>query len=118
MSEIKEHPLMFSGPMVRATLERRKWQTRRVITSRNKYDWAVGDHIWVKETWQSVPIRKISAKQSWWVPPSDWPGTDSSHLDPRNLTRAIVYRADGELPLPGGWKPFIIIPGYHGKKGK
>ena len=65
----KEHPILFSGPMVRAILEGRKTVTRRVVTekqmakapgldymeaellARSPYG-KPGDILWVRETWR------------------------------------------------------------------
>lgn len=78
MSAIKERPILFSAPMVRAILEGRKTQTRRIIKSRKNNsifmggwtdsfildegnrEWTLsecpygqpGDHLWVRESWQ------------------------------------------------------------------
>ncbi|TXH49577.1 MAG: hypothetical protein E6Q97_22480 [Desulfurellales bacterium] len=81
---MQEHPLLMKGPLVRATLEGRKTQTRRPIKRENKpdpgFEWAeclcreidpsdtpcatcaarfpglaaAGDRLWVRETWTAA----------------------------------------------------------------
>lgn len=106
----KERPILFSTPMVQALLERRKTQTRRIVTpqplfktarkfimpddSPNKWHdcddvtticpyGAIGDILWVRETWNHY-----------------YSGDDHCYS----------FRAsDPEFPF-SGWKPSIHMP--------
>ena len=102
---MKEHPILFSAPMVKAILDGRKTQTRRVIKPQpyitvgtQPPDWpkkypelcpygVVGDRLWVRETWAQLKGSSIDDDGLW-------------------------YRADGEFPSfiedeLCKWKPSI-----------
>ena len=96
---MKEHPILFSGPMVRAILDGRKTQTRRVIKPQPKYSFPKvqevwncpygkpGDLIWVRETWATIWTEyEPDENQTIW-----------------DVPHRIEYKADTDAKYPGGW---------------
>ncbi len=95
---MKERPILFSGPMVRAILEGRKTQTRRIVdpifqkavsvmtTIPHKYG-GPGDRLWLRETWAYCIV------------------------GPEERGSPILYRADNfEYYEKLRWKPSIFMP--------
>jgi hypothetical protein len=105
---VSDKPILFSGEMVKAILEGRKTQTRRIVKFNNQLQpndhnvwlssngWQdcdfpikcpygeVGNRLWVRETWATlIPL---------------FEGADYS-LDERR--EAIIYRANGQPELEG-----------------
>jgi hypothetical protein len=85
---LKEHPIIFSAPMVRAILDGRKTQTRRTSDRWTKVK--PGDRLWVRETWAL---------------------TEQAGMHPSDAY--TVYRAtdpDWETMEGWKWRPSIHIP--------
>lgn len=127
---MKERPILFSAPMVRAILEGRKTQTRRVVkpqchpfgdmltanevalefssgtrSVRCPYG-QPGDRLWVKETYMPDPPRDRTWCSVAWE--------DDKRLDgiPERfqISKHVIFRASWDGIELGGWKPSIHMP--------
>jgi hypothetical protein len=93
---MKERPILFSGPMVRAILDGRKTQTRRVVKLRND---SCGDPIMPNDPRMPCPFGGPGDRL--WVKETHGPSAGG-----------MVYRADGGTACPDGgkWRPSIFMP--------
>lgn len=100
---MKERPILFSGPMVRAILDGRKTQTRRVCIGQRELSRAAdfqisrcphgqpGDKLWVRETWRCRGGREYEYQRH---------------------QPSVMYRADAapESYVCDDWRPSIHMP--------
>lgn len=113
---MKERPILFSAPMIRALLDGRKTMTRRVVKPQPDEmfnpssqvaleSWTIGcpygrpgDRLWVRETWFPCPVGKFC--------PNPTPIPKSL---PEGWT--VLFAADGDsVSSPLRWKPSIFMP--------
>lgn len=127
MPEIKERPILFAAPMVRAILEGRKTVTRREVKKQAALDCLAagfepaflalpgnadllpygkpGDRLWVRETWY---CDHFEVQKGPYLQPADMHDLDQSRQDGE-----LVYAADGLAPYEQEqptWKPSIHMP--------
>jgi len=107
MNSTKERPIIFSGPMVRAILEGRKTQTRRVVKpqpddTRDKY--ASAALIECLRFWQDEKLHKCPHGQ-----PGDrlWVRETYNYTDDSTGT---IYRASVECVHGPRWKSPMFMP--------
>ena len=129
---MKQRPILFSGPMVRALLDGSKTQTRRVAKAKH-LSWIEGsvlnfldgkwnqrplpygkpgDQLWVRETWQGPLLEEYEVDAD-----ADWQSANRIHQyqNPAHC----AFAADGGSPpefidsddnIQRRWRPSIHMP--------
>ncbi|MEW5251773.1 hypothetical protein [Microbulbifer discodermiae] len=124
-NKVKERPILFNGPMVRAILEGRKTQTRRIMKPQPSYDFGwypgCGDdrkslHYANERHWRKgapidwspygQPSEHLWVRETFRLSTHD----DCAHYEPCNCRSGVpFYRADAEIGEEK-WKPSIHMP--------
>lgn len=128
---MRERPILFSAPMVRAILRGRKTQTRRMIKPRKGLTlndliaggeqtphasgttYSATREMLAKDCPYGVPGDRLWVKETHAiVPRSAYAMSDGVHrtLRPDDSHDAAVYAADWERSKPGRWRPSIHMP--------
>ena len=120
---MKYRPILFGGPMVKATQEGRKTQTRRVIKPQFNHKWGSGVrngddrysvHVDIPNSdgtwkWLYCPYGQVGDRL--WVKETFFPLS----VDPVNVPLGIKYRADNDFDphkecYGCSWRPSIHMP--------
>jgi hypothetical protein len=118
---VRERGMIFSGAMVRAILSGAKTQTRRVLNPQplNEFVYSArveGRDVWwecnARDNWiRSDTESRFAVGDRLWVCET-WDWVAGTVLDNRTTKRfeQTVYKADGCRPASGKWKPSIHMP--------
>ena len=111
---MKDRTIIFSGPMVRAILEGRKTQTRRLVKPQDwqlksgEFRWIhpygrVGDRLWVRETWAGNKTR-VAYRATMNHAGVNW---DAEHT---KMYWERLQHPTLPVPIADKWKPSIHMP--------
>jgi hypothetical protein len=124
----KERPILFSGQMVRAILDGRKTQTRRIVNDRkcggalmmglDRSDCEWEEHDGASQRQHGMCFRWGGGNGTYIHCPYGYPGDRlwvretwaDSQCDTSDGKKIAIYRADGERPVRVRWRPSIYMP--------
>lgn len=103
-----DRPIVFSAPMIRALLDGRKNQTRRILKPPYGTLEFLGNGNWKPIYTRVFPGDRLWCREAFSY---GWPVEGNHQLPECNQEHAITYRADGNQPFGGGkWKSPIHMP--------
>jgi hypothetical protein len=110
-----DRPIIFSAPMVRALLDGRKTQTRRVARNadRDVFSPAFGSADWILRNCRYAPGDRLYVREAHaLVPATAYRMSEGvvQAIDPEDRDRACIYREGWERSQPGKWRPSIHMP--------
>lgn len=116
---MKEHGIIFSAPMVRAIIEGRKTQTRRIIKNPEWYGCTTGDcphgtQAACDEAMVFFAPHPVGTRL--WVRETHYiePGAQAAIAKGESLDEWVEYKADGDVSTAGEggvrWRPSIHMP--------
>lgn len=111
---MKERPILFSAPMVRALLDGRKTQTRRIVKKLHPScrEMIAHDRIGGLFTCRDAFSRCVQMLPCPYGQPSDrlWVKEAFAPMEDAQSPGSVQYRADREHPQVTKWKPSIFMP--------
>lgn len=111
---MRERPILFSAPMVRAILDGSKTQTRRMVKPQpsDSAHTAGGDGTPMQSWWETGkdinwcpygrPCDRLWVRETW--------GLHDQGFDTAEESTFPIYRADSFPPAPKRWRPSIHMP--------